>query len=98
MQFIIHHYFFSVSFRHRLFVDGNNCKIKGHTLCKLEWTNMKAAFEAVKLDNNEQLEQLRNKMIQAANTLGIQHPMVLKYSQKIDETHNKIMKMQMANK
>jgi Spo0E like sporulation regulatory protein len=55
---------------------------------------MKATYAADKLEKIEQLEALRNKMIQTANTLGIQHPMVLNYSRKIDETHNKIMEMQ----
>jgi hypothetical protein len=59
---------------------------------------MKTTAEAVKLDMIEQLEHLRNKMIQTANKFGIQHPMVLKYSQKIDETHNKIMKLQREGK
>ncbi|MGA4718920.1 aspartyl-phosphate phosphatase Spo0E family protein [Fictibacillus nanhaiensis] len=55
---------------------------------------MKATIPATRLEKIEQLEALRNKMIQAANALGLQHPMVLNYSRKIDETHNKIMEMQ----
>jgi Spo0E like sporulation regulatory protein len=55
---------------------------------------MKATSAAVRLEKIEQLESLRNKMIQTANTFGLQHPMVLKYSKKIDETHNKIMQLQ----
>ncbi len=57
-------------------------------------TKMKATISATRLEKIEQLEALRNKMIQAANALGLQHPMVLNYSRKIDETHNKIMEMQ----
>ncbi len=57
-------------------------------------TKMKATIPAARLEKIEQLEALRNKMIQAANALGLQHPMVLNYSRKIDETHNKIMEMQ----
>jgi Spo0E like sporulation regulatory protein len=57
-------------------------------------TKMKATIRATRLEKIEQLEALRNKMIQAANALGLQHPMVLNYSRKIDETHNKIMEMQ----
>ncbi|MBY6036705.1 aspartyl-phosphate phosphatase Spo0E family protein [Fictibacillus nanhaiensis] len=59
---------------------------------------MKATAEAGKLECIEQLETLRNKMIQTANTFGLQHPMVLNYSRKIDETHNKIMQLQQQNK
>jgi hypothetical protein len=55
---------------------------------------MKTTTAASKLEKIEQLETLRNKMIQTANTLGIQHPMVLNYSKKIDETHNIIMELQ----
>lgn len=55
---------------------------------------MKATSAAARLEKIEQLETLRNKMIQTANTFGLQHPMVLKYSKKIDETHNKIMQLQ----
>lgn len=60
-------------------------------------TKMKATT-ASRLEKIEQLESLRNKMIQTANTFGIHHPMVLKYSRKIDETHNKIMKLQQNEK
>ncbi len=59
---------------------------------------MKATSEAKKIQNIEQLESLRNKMIQTANTFGIHHPMVLSYSRKIDETHNKTMKLQQMEK
>ncbi|MDR7072884.1 aspartyl-phosphate phosphatase Spo0E family protein [Fictibacillus barbaricus] len=59
---------------------------------------MKATSEAKKIQNIEQLESLRKKMIQTANTFGIHHPMVLSYSRKIDETHNKIMKLQQTEK
>ncbi|MCM3718763.1 aspartyl-phosphate phosphatase Spo0E family protein [Fictibacillus phosphorivorans] len=59
---------------------------------------MKAPSAAARLEKIEQLEALRNKMIQTANTFGIQHPMVLKYSKKIDETHNKIMELQNSEK
>jgi hypothetical protein len=59
---------------------------------------MKATSEAKKIQNIKQLESLRNKMIQTANTFGIHHPMVLSYSRKIDETHNKIMKLQQMEK
>jgi hypothetical protein len=61
-------------------------------------TVMKATSEAKKIQTIEQLETLRNKMIQTANTFGIHHPMVLSYSRKIDETHNKIMKLQQTEK
>lgn len=57
-------------------------------------TKMKATSATARLEKIEQLETLRNKMIQTANALGIHHPMVLNYSRKIDETHNKIMEMQ----
>lgn len=57
-------------------------------------TKMRATIPATRLEKIEQLEALRNKMIKAANALGLQHPMVLNYSRKIDEAHNKIMEMQ----
>jgi hypothetical protein len=59
---------------------------------------MKATSATARLEKIEQLESLRNKMIQTANTFGIQHPNVLKYSKKIDETHNKIMQLQQNEK
>ncbi|WHY71131.1 aspartyl-phosphate phosphatase Spo0E family protein [Fictibacillus enclensis] len=43
---------------------------------------------------NEQIEHLRQQMIDTANSLGLNHPQVLNYSQKIDETHNLILKME----
>ncbi|MDN4526822.1 aspartyl-phosphate phosphatase Spo0E family protein [Fictibacillus fluitans] len=43
---------------------------------------------------NEQLEHLRQQMIDTANSLGLNHPQVLNYSRKIDETHNMILKME----
>jgi hypothetical protein len=61
-------------------------------------TGMKATSKAAKIQSIEQLESLRNKMIQTANTFGIQHPMVLNYSRKIDETHNNLIKLQQSEK
>lgn len=38
-----------------------------------------------------QLEELRVKMINAALSLGMNHPIVLYYSQKLDKQHNVII-------
>ncbi|MDN4072365.1 MULTISPECIES: aspartyl-phosphate phosphatase Spo0E family protein [Fictibacillus] len=43
---------------------------------------------------NEQIEVLREKMIQTAGLFGLNHPEVLSYSRKIDETHNLILKIE----
>ncbi|MCA0171299.1 aspartyl-phosphate phosphatase Spo0E family protein [Bacillus sp. RAR_GA_16] len=42
---------------------------------------------------NEEIEILREKMIQTAIVLGLNHPDVLAYSQKLDEKHNMILKL-----
>ncbi|MFC7372363.1 Spo0E family sporulation regulatory protein-aspartic acid phosphatase [Fictibacillus iocasae] len=44
----------------------------------------------------EELERLRTKMMEAAKELGIKDPSVLKYSEQIDETHNKILRLEYA--
>jgi hypothetical protein len=41
----------------------------------------------------DQIETLREQMIEAAMLLGLNHPNVLQYSQKIDEKHNKILRI-----
>lgn len=41
--------------------------------------------------HSEQLEKLREKMITTAKDLGINHPLVLKYSKEIDKEHNKLL-------
>lgn len=40
---------------------------------------------------SDQIETLREQMIEAALLLGLNHPHVLQFSQKIDEKHNKIL-------
>ncbi|GAK00419.1 MULTISPECIES: aspartyl-phosphate phosphatase Spo0E family protein [Geomicrobium] len=40
----------------------------------------------------EQLEQLRSKMIEMAKQHGMDHPLVLKYSQEIDLMHTELLK------
>ncbi|WP_347548979.1 aspartyl-phosphate phosphatase Spo0E family protein [Pseudalkalibacillus hwajinpoensis] len=42
---------------------------------------------------NEEIEILRAKMTQSAIALGLNHPEVLEYSQKLDETHNLILQL-----
>ncbi|WP_257008376.1 aspartyl-phosphate phosphatase Spo0E family protein [Bacillus sp. FJAT-45350] len=39
----------------------------------------------------EQIELLREKMISTAMLYGMNHPLVLKYSQEIDQKHNSIL-------
>ncbi|WP_217635736.1 aspartyl-phosphate phosphatase Spo0E family protein [Alteribacillus persepolensis] len=39
----------------------------------------------------KQLEELRCKMTQAAELYGMNHPIVLHYSQCIDQMHNKLL-------
>ncbi|WP_236690395.1 aspartyl-phosphate phosphatase Spo0E family protein [Guptibacillus hwajinpoensis] len=42
---------------------------------------------------NNEIEILRAKMTQSAMVLGLNHPDVLEYSQKLDETHNLILQL-----
>jgi hypothetical protein len=42
---------------------------------------------------SKKIETLREQMIEAAMLLGLNHPHVLQYSQKIDEQHNKILRI-----
>ncbi|MGB8000017.1 MAG: aspartyl-phosphate phosphatase Spo0E family protein [Anaerobacillus sp.] len=42
---------------------------------------------------NDEIEVLRAKMTQTAIALGLNHPDVLEYSQKLDETHNLILQL-----
>ncbi|WP_240688111.1 aspartyl-phosphate phosphatase Spo0E family protein [Pseudalkalibacillus hwajinpoensis] len=42
---------------------------------------------------NDEIEILRAKMTQSAMVLGLNHPDVLEYSQKLDETHNLILQL-----
>ncbi|GAE30315.1 aspartyl-phosphate phosphatase Spo0E family protein [Halalkalibacter hemicellulosilyticus] len=39
----------------------------------------------------KKIEDLRYKMIDAAKEYGMNHPIVLQYSQKLDHTHNELM-------
>lgn len=39
----------------------------------------------------KKIEDLRFKMIDAAKIYGMNHPIVLQYSQKLDHTHNELM-------
>jgi molybdopterin-guanine dinucleotide biosynthesis protein A len=43
---------------------------------------------------NNQIEELRAKMIQAANTHGMDHPSVITYSRMLDECMNKLLQKQ----
>lgn len=43
---------------------------------------------------NQKIERLREKMIHTATNWGLNHPQVLNYSRKIDETHNLILRME----
>lgn len=38
-----------------------------------------------------EIEELRKKMIHVAGQLGVSHPLVLSYSQKLDQIHNHLM-------
>ena len=42
---------------------------------------------------NEEIEILREKMTQTAIVLGLNHPDVLAYSQKLDEKHNMMLQL-----
>ncbi|MFB4163138.1 Spo0E family sporulation regulatory protein-aspartic acid phosphatase [Alteribacillus sp. JSM 102045] len=46
----------------------------------------------------KELESLRQKMIEAAELHGIEHPLVLHYSQKVDQKHNKLLELKPKNK
>ncbi len=39
----------------------------------------------------EKIEELRNKMTSAAEQYGMSHPIVLRYSQELDDAHNKMI-------
>ncbi|MGA9287861.1 MAG: aspartyl-phosphate phosphatase Spo0E family protein [Anaerobacillus sp.] len=47
---------------------------------------------------NDEIEVLRAKMTQTAIALGLNHPDVLEYSQKLDETHNLILQLKYKDK
>ncbi|MCQ6268000.1 aspartyl-phosphate phosphatase Spo0E family protein [Fictibacillus sp. WQ 8-8] len=49
------------------------------------------------IEYNEQIEVLRQEMIKTADLFGLNHPQVLSYSRKIDETHNLILKIEREN-
>ncbi|MFC5711165.1 aspartyl-phosphate phosphatase Spo0E family protein [Thalassorhabdus alkalitolerans] len=49
----------------------------------------KASYEKQQV----QLEKLREKMVSAALTHGIHHPIVLHYSKQVDAKHNLLMEM-----
>ncbi|WP_158737806.1 aspartyl-phosphate phosphatase Spo0E family protein [Alteribacillus sp. YIM 98480] len=40
----------------------------------------------------KELETLRQKMMEAAELHGLEHPLVLHYSQKVDQEHNKMLR------
>ncbi|SDJ18896.1 aspartyl-phosphate phosphatase Spo0E family protein [Natribacillus halophilus] len=40
----------------------------------------------------EDIEQLRTKMVDAASTYGMEHPLVLYYSRQIDRKHTALLK------
>ncbi|GAF24140.1 MULTISPECIES: Spo0E family sporulation regulatory protein-aspartic acid phosphatase [Shouchella] len=40
----------------------------------------------------ERLELLRYEMLQAAKRHGLNHPLVLTYSEQIDDIHNRLMR------
>lgn len=42
---------------------------------------------------NDEIESLRAKMMQTALAMGLNHPKVLEYSQKLDEKHNLILQI-----
>lgn len=42
---------------------------------------------------NDEIESLRTKMMQTAVAMGLNHPKVLEYSQKLDEKHNLILQI-----
>ncbi|WP_088103965.1 aspartyl-phosphate phosphatase Spo0E family protein [Halalkalibacter urbisdiaboli] len=46
----------------------------------------------------EKIENLRNKMTNAARQHGMAHPQVLKYSQELDRAHNLILSLELSEK
>ena len=46
----------------------------------------------------EKIEELRNKMVNAAGQYGMSHPIVLRYSQELDRAHNKMILLEVTNK
>ncbi|MBP3949891.1 aspartyl-phosphate phosphatase Spo0E family protein [Bacillus suaedae] len=44
-------------------------------------------------DYMDKIEELRTKMIVAARKYGMNHPLVLHYSQELDTAHNQMMMM-----
>ncbi|MBB6450183.1 hypothetical protein HNR44_002166 [Geomicrobium halophilum] len=49
--------------------------------------NFKVVYEG-----EEDLEQVRSKMVDAANEYGMQHPLVMYYSRQIDKMHTAQLK------
>ncbi|UOE93651.1 MULTISPECIES: aspartyl-phosphate phosphatase Spo0E family protein [Bacillaceae] len=45
----------------------------------------------------KQIEQLREKMIETALVNGMNHPLVLKYSQELDKKHNDMLPKKVAS-
>jgi flagellar capping protein FliD len=45
---------------------------------------------------NEKIEELRVKMIQAANENGMNHPSVIDYSKQLDECMNQLLRKKMS--
>ncbi|SDH70094.1 Spo0E family sporulation regulatory protein-aspartic acid phosphatase [Alteribacillus bidgolensis] len=41
----------------------------------------------------KELETLRQKMVEAAELHGLEHPLVLHYSKKVDQEHNRMLRM-----
>ncbi|MFC0559507.1 aspartyl-phosphate phosphatase Spo0E family protein [Halalkalibacter alkalisediminis] len=46
----------------------------------------------------EKIEELRNKMVNAAGQYGMSHPIVLHYSQELDRAHNKMILLEVPNR
>lgn len=68
-----------------LFLEGTYIPIK-------KWGR---GLKAKKL---EEIELLRKEMVKIALAFGINHPSVLKMSQKLDELHNELLKIELLEK
>ncbi|WP_066156917.1 aspartyl-phosphate phosphatase Spo0E family protein [Halalkalibacter krulwichiae] len=44
----------------------------------------------------EKIEELRKKMVTAAEQYGMSHPIVLRYSQELDRAHNKMILLEVS--
>ncbi|OZM55745.1 hypothetical protein CIB95_15710 [Lottiidibacillus patelloidae] len=57
---------------------------------------MSSNDELIERQINEKIEELRAKMIQAANEKGMNHPSVIECSKQLDECMNQLLRKKMS--